>query len=263
MNESKTVPPVTIYTWPKLAVPRTEIQYVLTFLAYKTNKPVTFRWYTEDEGYSENSISVRVAVTDGIRGTSKTDTVRLGEKAYVLSESQATVDIEVNVPEEKQILDDDFLTLAYVDHNRIVVPIELTATDNEAARSLLAYVIEHSIELLDFKMNEKLLEQRKKLAECFCVAFAKGVQDRVSENEENLRNSERDAQSAYYTILDYERRRPVIEKELKYLRRLQQVRKPRLFQSQAQALIELLASISFGKIPDQHRLKGQFKDRST
>lgn len=248
MSESKTIPSITMGTWPTMAIPRTEIQNILTFLAYRTNKPVTFRRYTEDEGYSENSVSVRVAIADGVRKTSKTDTIRLDRKLYVLAENQVTVDIEVNVPGEKQILDDDFLTLAYVDHNRIVIPIELTATDNEEARALLAYIVEHSIELLDFKMSDKLLKQRSKLAQRFCEAFAKGVQKRITEKEGDLKDDERKAEQAYYTILEFERKKPVTQKELKYLKKLQQIRRPRLFRKQAHALIELQASGQYSNI---------------
>lgn len=103
MTKSKTIPSITIHTWPSMAIPKMEIQNILTFLAYKTNKPVTFRWYTEDEGYCENSISVRITVADGLCKASKTDTVRLGETLYKLSESQVTVGVEVVVPEEKRI----------------------------------------------------------------------------------------------------------------------------------------------------------------
>ncbi len=248
MSESKPIPSITMDTWPTMAIPRTEIQNILTFLAYKTNKPITFRRYIEDEGYSENSISVRMAIADGVRKTSRTDTVRLGEKTYVLSENQVTVEIEVDVPEEKQILDDDFLTLAYVDHNRIIIPIELTATDNEPARALLAHIIEHSVELLDFKMSEKLLQQRKKLAQRFCETFAKGVEKRITEQEDDLKESQRKAEQAYYNILEFERKRPVIQKELRFLKKLQQIRKPRLFRRQAQALIELQASGQYSSI---------------
>jgi len=251
MERIKEAPPITLYAWPRLAVPQTEIRNILTFLSYKTNRPVTFRLFTEDEGYSESSISVRIAVSDSVQKTSKTDTVRFGEKVYVLSESQVTVDIEVNVPEEKRILDDDDLALAYIDHNRIIIPIELTATDNEAARALLAHIIEHSVELLDFKMSEKLLQQRKKLAQRFCETFAKGVEKRITEQEGDLKDSEHEAQKAYYTILEFERKRPVIQKELKFLKKLQQTRKPRLFRRQAHALIELLASGQYSSIePD-------------
>lgn len=248
MNESKTIPSVTIHPWPTMAVPKIEIQNILAFLAYKTNKPVTCRVFAEDEGYSENSISVRMAVADGLRKTSKTGTVRLGERRYVLSETQVTADIEIDVPEEKRILDDDSLTLAYVDHNRIIIPIELTAANNEDTRALLAYIVEHSIDLLDFKMNAKLLEQRKKLSQHFCEAFSKAVQRRIAGQEEELKDAERKAEQAYYTILDFERRKPIIQKELKFLKKLEQTHKPRLFRKQAHALIELQASGQYSSI---------------
>ncbi|GAI05082.1 unnamed protein product [marine sediment metagenome] len=50
MTELKTIPSITVHTWPTMAIPKCEIQNILTFLAYKLNKPVTFRCYTEDEG---------------------------------------------------------------------------------------------------------------------------------------------------------------------------------------------------------------------
>jgi len=248
MEQVKTLPAITIYPWPGLAIPREEIQNILTYLVYKTGKPVTFRQYVEDEGYCENSVSVRIARADGICNTRRIDTIRLGQKLYLLSESQVTTDIEVNVPEEKQILDDNGLALAYVDHNRIIIPIELTATDNESARALLAYIIEHSIDLLDFKMSDKLLEQRKRLAESFCESFAKTVQKRLTQKEDELNEIEHDAQKAYYTIIDCELRKLVIQKELKFLRKLQQIKRPRLFRKQAQALIELMASGQYSSI---------------
>jgi hypothetical protein len=242
MEQERILPPITIYRWSSLAMPEAEIRNILTYLSYKTNRPVTFRWYSEDEGYSENSVSVRIAVADGLSKAARTGVIRIGDSKYTPSDNQVSVDIDVSVPEEKQILDDDFLVLAYVDHNRLIIPIELTASDNQETRAIFSYIIEHSVGLLDFKMTDKLLEYRQRLAERFCEAFARGVRDRISESEENLRNSEREAQSAYYKILDYEHKRPVIQKELKYLKKLQQARKPRLFQKQAQGLIELLAT---------------------
>lgn len=248
MSEVKTIPSITVHTWSNMAIPKMEIQNILTFLAYKTNKPVTFRLFTEDEGYSENSISVHIAVADGLHKTTKTLPINLDGKAYKLSESQVTVDIDVDVPEKKKVLDDDFLTLAYIDHNRIIIPIELTAADSEETRGLLACIIERAVELLDFNMSDKLIEQRKSLAQRFCQVLAKGVQKRITEKEEELKDSEHKADQAYYTIVDFERKKPVIQKELKYLKKLEQIRKPRLFRKQAHALIELQASGQYGSI---------------
>jgi hypothetical protein len=248
MEQETTIPPITIYRWPTLAVPDSEIRDSLTYLAYKVNKPVTFRQYSDDEGYSENSVSVRVAIADGCHRVTRTETLKVGEMKYSPSESQVSIDIDISVPEEKRILDDDSFVLAYVDHNRIIIPIELTAADNQQTRAILSHIVERAVDLLDFKMTGKLLEQRKKLAERFYETFAAGVQAKVSEHEENLRNSEREAQSAYFAILDFERRKPVIEKELRFLKKLQQIRKPRLFRNQAQELIELLASGQYSSI---------------
>jgi len=242
MEQTKTIPPVMIDPWPALAMPVDEIQNMLTYLAYKINRPVTFRSYIEDEGYSENSVSVRIAITDGSRNTHNTTSVRLGDKVYELTESQITVDLDGDVLEEKRIFDDNSLTLAYVDHNRIIIPIELTATDNETSRTLLSYIIEHSVELLDYKMNGKFLAQRRKLAQHFCETFSQGVKKRIIQQEEELRDSERKADQAYYTILEYERNKPVIQKELEFLKKLEKIDEPRLFRTQAQSLIELEAS---------------------
>ena len=65
MSETKMIPSITIYTWLSMDIPKSEIQNILTYLAYKTNKPVTFRWYSEDEGYCQNSVSVRIATSAG------------------------------------------------------------------------------------------------------------------------------------------------------------------------------------------------------
>jgi len=233
MEQTKTIPPITIDSWSNLAIPRDEIQNIFTYLAYKTDKPVTFRRYTEDEGYSENSVSVRIAVANGVDNTCKTGPIRFGDRVYELTESQITVDLNGDIPEEKRIVDDDSLVLAYVDHNRIIIPIELTATDNETSKTLLSYIIEHSVELLDYKMNGKFLAQRRKLAQHFCETFSQGVKKRIIQQEEELRDFERKSEQAYYTILEYERNKPVIQKELEFLKKLEKIDEPRLFRTQA------------------------------
>ena len=249
MSDSKMIPSITIHSWLSMAISRSEIQNILIYLAYKTNKPVTFRWYLQDEGYCQNSISVRIATSaGGIYTTKRIDRIKIGGKVYELVEKQVMLEIGVDVPEEKQILDDDNLTLAYIDHNRIIIPIELTAVDNEAARVLLAYIIEQAIKLLDFNMNDKLLKQRKRLTQQFGQAFIKMLKNWIGQREEQLKEGQYKADQAYYTILDFERKKPVIQKELEYLRKLEQIGQPRLFRQQAYALIELQASGQYSSI---------------
>ncbi|MDO8303993.1 MAG: hypothetical protein Q7T18_12215 [Sedimentisphaerales bacterium] len=246
--EKQTIPTITIAGWPTMAIPELELRNILTYLAYKTGKPVTFAQYAEDEGYSKESVSVRVAVHDNDRELDERTPVHLGDKRYQLSEPQVIVKLDVDVSEDKNILDTDFMTIAYVDHNRIVIPIELTATDNEAARGILASIAEKAVELLDFNVDDKLLERRDELAQSFCHAFAAGVRQRATERQTDLRNSQRAADQAYHTIVEHERKKPVFEKEIEFLKRLSQNPDPMLFKKQAKALVDLQASGDFTAI---------------
>ena len=163
MIQTNNVMQITINLWPKLAMSKDEIRNILHYLAYKTDRSVVFRKLSGYEGYSENTVCVCMAVADSNKRTSKISSLRVRGKTYELSDEQVMVDTDLTVPDEKQITDEDGVPIAYADHNRIVIPIELTATDNEAARKLMAYIVESSIELLDFQMTAKLLEQRRKM----------------------------------------------------------------------------------------------------
>ena len=63
-QETKSIPTITLTVWPTMAIPKVELQNILTYLAYKADKPVTFGCYVQDEGYSADSVSVRIAVND-------------------------------------------------------------------------------------------------------------------------------------------------------------------------------------------------------
>ncbi len=251
MIQRNNVMQITIDLWPKLAMSKNEIRNILHYLAYKTDKPAIFRKLSEYEGYSENTVCVCMAVADNSQRTSKISSLRVNGKTYELSDEQVLVDIDLNVPDEKQITDEDGIPIAYVDHNRIVIPIELTATDNEAARKLLAYIVESSIELLDFRMTTKLLEQRRKMTEGLCNLFAVSTEKKLEQTEKSFKDFEERARYAYVTIYTFERQKPVLEKEIRFLKKLQQIKKPRLYRKQAHSLIELLASGQFTSIEPQ------------
>ena len=174
--------------------------------------------------------------------------VHLGDKVYELSDQQVIVKLDVDVDQDCTILDVDFLTIAYVDHNRIVIPIELTATDNEAARGILAHIVEKAVGMLDFKVDQNILDHRNELMASFCRSFAAGVRQRTTERQNDLRNSQRAADQAYYTIVEHERKKPVFEKEIEFLKRLSQNPDPMLFRKQAKALVDLKASGDFTEI---------------
>ena len=53
--------PVTLESWPTMQLPPEEVKATLQYLAHKAQKPVSFRWYTEGEGYTPNGVSVLTA----------------------------------------------------------------------------------------------------------------------------------------------------------------------------------------------------------
>ena len=248
-QEIKTIPPITVAGWPTMVMPQLELHNILTYLAYKVNKPVTFGRYAADEGYSKGSVSIRIAVNDNANEHIIPKTpVHIGAKRYQLSEQQVILEPDVDVGEDKTILDEDSLTIAYVDHNRIIIPIDLTATDNQTARCVLAHIIEKVVDLVDFNVDDKILEHRNDLMQSFCQAFTANVKQRVTERQTDLKNSQRAADQAYHTIVEHERKKPVMEKEIGFLNQLCQNPNPILFRKQAKALVDLQASGDFTSI---------------
>jgi len=248
MIQTNAVPQVTVDTWPGLALPREEIECLLTYLAYKTQRPVTFRKYTPNEGYSKTSISIRIAVADGSDSSSPVGQIKLDGKVLELSEYQARVTVDGDVSSRNQVVDDDSQILGCIDHNRIIVPIEFTAADNEAARKALPYIIERSIDFLDFSVDGKLLIQHRELVQRYCQAFVSGVKKHIAEREQELRESEYESEQAYYKIIECERKKPIIQQELEFLKKLAEINEPRLFRVQAHTLVELEASGQFTSI---------------
>jgi len=248
MSETRTVPAITIQSWPEMAIPVSEIEACLTYLAYKSGRPVVFCRYAKDQGYSDKIIRIQVASGDGSYPQRKIGQVSLAGNTHELSNRQVAVAIKLAVPEEKIITDDESNTLAFVDYNRIVIPIDFTATDNAAARALLAYIIEQSIPLLDFSLAGPLLERQKQLVQHYREIFAQAVEIRIKSQEKELEEGRREADQAYRTIVEFERKRPVLEKQLRFLKKLAQIRMPRLLRQEAKALIDLVTSGQFTDI---------------
>ena len=79
---------VSLEPWPTMQLPREEVKATLQYLAHKTKKPVSFRWYTEGEGYSPQSVSVRVLVHDGIQATYSVRQVKIADQTHPLAPEQ-------------------------------------------------------------------------------------------------------------------------------------------------------------------------------
>ena len=237
------VPPISIEPWPTMAIDMDELRIILTYLAYKSKKQVSFGKYVSDEGYSKDSVCVRIAVNDGDRQFEEISDVCISGKFFQLDRSQ--VKIEPDIDSAKQLQDDNGVILAYVDHNRIIFPVDLTAVDNEASRHILAHVLKEALELLDFTVDAKLLQKRDEVINAFCRLFKNNVGDRFLERQQELSNLKRSADQAYHTIVSYQNKKPIIEKELDNLKRLSDIPEPQLFKKQAKMLVDLAATGDF------------------
>jgi len=166
---------VTLEPWPTLELPKDEVKATLQFLAHKTKKPVSLRRYTKEEGYSNQTVSVQVFVNDSVAATYSLNHVTLNGETLSLSSDQRGMGAALVRSEWMKIADEEGQLIGCVDHNRIIVPIDITATDNDAARAILAYVVERAIPLLDFDLDHVLKEKEEEFTAHFTSAFQQSV----------------------------------------------------------------------------------------
>jgi hypothetical protein len=229
-------------------LPQSEVKATLQFLAHKTRKPVSFGWYTEDEGYSDQAVSVRVFVKDGLAAIYSLEHVVIDGQTHPLASAQRGMASALVQDGWKKIADREGQFIGAVDHNRIILPIEVTAADNDAARAILAYVVENAISLLDFDVADILKEKEDEFAGHFTSAFHASVRTRLELRKEELSQKQREAEQAYYTVLDFERDKPVLEEEIALLSKLVERDRSVLARSQARALTQLQSAGEFSHI---------------
>ncbi len=239
MEQVMKVSDVSIEPYDGLAFPRNELKASLLYLAHKTQKPITFRWFTEGEGYSDCSVSVRVFVKDGMAATYNPQHIVVNGQSYALSSEQRGMASALVQEDWKKITDEEDQLIGCVDHNRIIFPIEITAADNDAARVVLAYVLEKALDLLDFDVAGILKEKEQQFSRQFMSAFQASVRSRLEHRKEELSQKQREAEQAYYTVLDFERERPVLDEEISFLSKLAERETSPLVRSQAKALMQL------------------------
>jgi len=242
------LPEIMAESWQGLTLSKEDILPSLQYLAHKTQKPVTFRWYTEDEGYSDQSVSVRVFVKDGLAATYNPEHVVINGQTHPLSSEQRGMALALVQDEWEKITDDEDQLIGCVDHNRVILPIEVTATDNEAARAVLAHVLEQALELLDFNVSDILKEKEGEFTKHFAEAFHASVRSRLGLRKDELSQKQREAEQAYYTVLDFERERPVLDEEIALLTKLAARETSSLARAQAKALMQLQSAGQFSRV---------------
>ena len=237
MTETLALPELIIDSWPEQRLPQRELRASLTYLAYKTGKPVHFRKYAAQQHFSDKLVMLYVCTQDSCPYPSDTPALKLNGAEYQLAPSQPLFRAEEL--QGTAVTDDEGTILARVEQNCITVLVEFTGEDNQAARAILAYVLEEALELLDFEVESVQGEREHLLRQHFEDWLRTTVHSLLEEKKYELTRLEQEIEHAYRQIIDNERRRPVLEQEIEHLAKLQKVPHPRLARTQTTQLLEL------------------------
>ena len=188
---------VTVEKWPEMVMPEREIQETLAYLAYKTGKPVRVRLNKGDLAYSDRSVIVCSLPDDQ-------------------NEDQDS-DTETHKP---QIVNENGKLLAIVDHNCIMLAFDLLDRDDDEARTGLAQVAQEAFALLDFDIAGLMQAQRTVMFGKMQTCLIAAVSDRLASKKYELGDLKREVEAAYHQIVEAERRKPCLEREIKVLKRI-------------------------------------------
>ena len=237
MTQTTVVPEVIIDSWPEQRIPEVELRASLTYLAYKTRKPVRLRKYTPQQHFTDRAVIVYACTRDSCPNGHATPILKLNGAEHQLSAAQPffQVDDLPGVP----ITDEQGAVLARVLHNCITILVEFTGEDNDTARAVLTHVVEEAVSLLDFDVEDIQGERAHLLKERFEDWLRTTVHSLLDDKKYELTRLEQDIERAYRQIVDNERRRPLLEQEIDNLAKLQKVPHPRLARTQTTQLIEL------------------------
>jgi hypothetical protein len=237
MTETVAVPELIIDSWPEQRLSQQELRATLTYLAYKAGKPVHFRKYAAQQHFSDKLVMLYVCTQDSCPFSSGTPSLKLRGAEYQLADSQPLFQGEDL--EGASVTDEEGTVLGKVEQNCITALVEFTGEDNQAARAILAYIVEQAVELLDFQAEAVQGERERLLREHFEDWLRTTVRSLLDEKKYELSRLESETERAYYQIVEGERRRPILEGEIDHLAELQKVPHPRLARTQVKELSEL------------------------
>ena len=165
MTETTTVPEVIVDSWPEQRIPEGELRASLTYLAYKTRKPVRLRKYTPQQHFTDRMVMLSVCTRDTCPNGHATPTLRLNGAEHQLSAAQPFFQVD-DLP-GAPITEEQGAVLARVLHNCITILVEFTGDDNDTARAVLAHVVEKAVDLVDFDVEDVQGERERQLRERF------------------------------------------------------------------------------------------------
>ena len=240
------LPSVTVASWPGRAMPAEELQASLAFLAHKVKKPVHMQAYPGAPQYSSETVNVYVCTGEACTWPRNVESVALAGHVHSLDSEQRV--FPGNPISGEPITDDTECLLAKVDHNCITFVAEFTTADNEAARAILAHVIQAAIPLLDFNVEELVAGKREQMLQGYRQFHVAALKRHIQDKTDALRQLEFETEDYYRRLVQAERQRPIVQAELDALQAQASKSDDEAVQKQAAELCTLLASGQYEEI---------------
>jgi len=231
---------VDIARWPGCQMPRTELTAALMFLAHKAEKSVRCTPYRGCLRYAAGRVNVYICTTEACTEPRPVWRVKLAGRFHDVHAGQSTFVSVQDLPGQV-IRDQEGRVLAKVDHNCLIIPIEITAVDNEAGKAILSHVVEKAAPLLDFDVADKLEEQEAEVAKHYAEFQASAIRARIETKADEVQRLRREATDLYYRLVNVERELPLADEELDFLREQATKQGTPFVQQQATGVQALLA----------------------
>ena len=211
------MPPVEIAEGLDFLVVPEELRGALSYLAYKTGRPVYAKWYLERIRYSDCAVHIYFYTHRSRARHVMQKPVRIRGQEVTPGETRTLA--QVLTYGGDRVVDDNHTPLALVDHNCLTVVADLSSFAPDKTPSVLSYIVENALPLLDFRVAELLAEEQKKLRRRLSEWWTLRTEVSLAEHREELNGIRGDLERARRTILAGEQRRPTLLAEIEALER--------------------------------------------
>jgi hypothetical protein len=237
---------IDVTRWSGFCMPRHEVTNTLAYLAHKVGRSVRCMPYRGSLGYSSDVVNVYVATRASGLQSSCVGHVTIDGQHHVLSGSQSL--FIKNDADGSDVSDGSNRILAKVDHNYILLLVEVTGADNDVGRLILAHVVEQAVPLLDFDVDELMQEQRFRISEQYDVFHKSAIRTRIESKTVEVRHLESQVSQLYYQLVTAERDLPMARHELESLEKLTEKKRDPIIEKQADGMLSLISTGQYEEI---------------
>ena len=237
---------VDVVRWPGCNMPKHEIVGALTYLGCKTGKPVRCSPFRGSLQYAAGLINVYICTAQTCTDPAPLHHVQLGGTIHELSGPQRIC--YPGSASGDKIKDDDGRLIATVDHNCVIILVNITEADNQAGRAILAYVVELAIPLLNFDVSELVEKQKWAVSELYETFHKSALRSRIADRTTEVHRLEREVTDLYFRLVNTERELPLAKQELEQLERIAEKKSGHIIEKQAEGIMSLIATGQYEEV---------------